>query len=122
MVIEDWEAYPNLPESFFEDYTMLGGTPRAGNGPKSARIHLWGMHGAGIGIVLDGTAQRPGGWTDEVARELKRRAPGQNAMSTTRKEADVPKILSGYSTAIRRYAALRGDREYKHAQRDYADL
>ena len=87
----------------------------SGQWGQNLRVSIFGeSHGAGIGIVLDGLPSGLAVDWDEVARELKRRAPGQNAMSTTRKEADVPKILSGVFNG---YAALRGDREYKHAQR-----
>ena len=52
-------------------------------------------HGPAIGVTLEGV---PSGIVidmDFIRTELKRRAPGQNAMSTTRKEADEPEILSG---------------------------
>ena len=68
----------------------------SGQWGQNLRVSIFGeSHGAGIGIVLDGLPSGLAVDWDEVARELKRRAPGQNAMSTTRKEADVPKILSG---------------------------
>ncbi|HIV67345.1 MAG TPA: chorismate synthase [Candidatus Butyricicoccus stercorigallinarum] len=52
-------------------------------------------HGGGIGCVLDGF---PAGIAyDEafVLSEMDRRAPGKNRQSTARREADLPKILSG---------------------------
>lgn len=52
-------------------------------------------HGAAMGVVLDGV---PAGLTvDETAlhAELLRRAPGQSAFTTSRKEPEVPEILSG---------------------------
>ena len=52
-------------------------------------------HGPAIGVTLEGV---PSGIVidmDFIRAELKRRAPGQNAMSTARKEADLPEILSG---------------------------
>lgn len=53
-------------------------------------------HGTSIGAVLDGL---PAGiaidW-EEVAREMERRAPGRNVMSTARKEGDAFQIESGY--------------------------
>jgi chorismate synthase len=52
-------------------------------------------HGAGLGVVIDGV---PGGLTvelDDLKHELKRRAPGNLKGTTTRKEADEPKIYSG---------------------------
>ena len=64
----------------------------SGQWGQNLRVSIFGeSHGAGIGIVLAGLPSGLAVDWDEVARELKGRAPGQNAMSTTRKEADVPK-------------------------------
>ena len=52
-------------------------------------------HSAAIGLTLCGL---PAGFSidmDELSAFLKRRAPGQNAWSTPRKEADAPEFLSG---------------------------
>ena len=52
-------------------------------------------HGPAIGVVLENV---PAGVTldmDAIAAEMARRAPGKNALSTPRKEADRPEILSG---------------------------
>ena len=53
-------------------------------------------HGRSIGVVLDGLP--PGLQIDEeeIAREMARRAPGQNALSTARKEQDAVSIESGF--------------------------
>lgn len=63
---------------------------------NTIKISIFGeSHGGGIGVVLDGF---PAGITvDEawILSELARRAPGKNKQSTTRKESDFPKILSG---------------------------
>ncbi|MBE5804547.1 MAG: chorismate synthase [Clostridiales bacterium] len=60
------------------------------------RISLFGQsHGEAIGITMDGF---PAGMTidmDRIAGEMRRRAPGQSLLTTPRKEADVPEILSG---------------------------
>lgn len=52
-------------------------------------------HGKAIGVVLTGLT--PGIELDEqaIAKEMARRAPGNDATSTTRKEADKVEILSG---------------------------
>ena len=90
----------------------------SGQWGQNLRVSIFGeSHGAGIGIVLDGLPSGLAVDWDEVARELKRRAPGQNAMSTTRKEADAQDPQRGIQRLYDGYAALRGDREYKHAQR-----
>ncbi len=61
------------------------------------KVSLFGeSHGAGIGITIDGL---PSGFEinmDEVLKEMARRAPGKSRLSTTRKEADMPEILSGF--------------------------
>lgn len=52
-------------------------------------------HGPAIGVVLENV---PSGLVldmEAVAREMDRRAPGKNLLSTTRREADAVKILSG---------------------------
>lgn len=53
-------------------------------------------HGKSIGVVLDGLP--PGLELDEeaIAREMARRAPGQNALGTARKESDTVEIQSGF--------------------------
>ncbi len=60
------------------------------------RVTLFGQsHGPAIGCVVDGyPAGRVIDW-DQVNALMARRAPGQNAWSTPRKEADAPEILSG---------------------------
>jgi chorismate synthase len=63
---------------------------------KIFKITTFGeSHGSALGVVVDGV---PAGLTidlSELMRELKRRAPGQHAIHTSRKEDDVPEILSG---------------------------
>ena len=52
-------------------------------------------HGPAIGVVLEGV---PAGLEldlDAIRLDLSRRAPGKNALSTARREADEPHILSG---------------------------
>ena len=52
-------------------------------------------HGPAIGVVLEGV---PAGLEldlDAIRFDLGRRAPGKNALSTQRREADEPQILSG---------------------------
>lgn len=52
-------------------------------------------HGEALGVVIDGM---PGGLDvslDDLRSELKRRAPGQHEVHTSRKEEDLPEIISG---------------------------
>ncbi len=68
----------------------------SGSFGKNINISIFGeSHGEGIGIVINGI--KPGFKIDmdKILEEMARRAPGQNAMSTSRKETDEPIILSG---------------------------
>ncbi len=60
------------------------------------KLSIFGQsHGAAIGMVLDGIpAGLPVDW-DKLQTFLNRRAPGQAAYATSRKEADKPELLSG---------------------------
>ena len=63
---------------------------------RNFKIAIFGeSHGPAIGMVIDGLP--PGFEPDlrEAAREMSRRAPG-GELSSSRKEADVPEILSGF--------------------------
>ena len=52
-------------------------------------------HGPAIGVTLEGVPAGLALDMDFIRSELARRAPGQNAMTTARKEKDEPEILSG---------------------------
>ena len=57
-------------------------------------------HGEAIGISMDGI---PAGMTidfDRLSREMARRAPGQSAMTTSRREPDAPEFLSGVLNGV----------------------
>ena len=64
---------------------------------NNIKISIFGeSHGRGIGINIDNL---PSGFfldMEEVMKEMKRRAPGKNNLSSERREEDVPEILSGY--------------------------
>lgn len=80
-------------------------------------------HSAAIGAVLDGM---PAGFapdTEELCRFMGRRAPGQNKMSTARREPDVPEILSGLSGGVTCGAPLSVViRNTDQRSGDYAEL
>lgn len=60
------------------------------------RISIFGQsHGEAIGVVVDGLPAGEAVDRDELQRFMERRAPGRNAHSTARREADVPRFLSG---------------------------
>lgn len=68
---------------------------------KNLTLSVFGQsHSTAIGAVLDGM---PAGFEpniDELHAFMKRRAPGQNKMSTQRKEDDLPEILSGLAGGL----------------------
>jgi len=69
----------------------------SGTWGNKIRYTIFGeSHGKGIGINIDGLP--PGLEIDlgEVNREMQRRAPGQNALSTARNEKDQATIWSGF--------------------------
>lgn len=65
------------------------------------KITIFGQsHSEAIGVVIDGV---PAGITldgEKIASFMARRAPGKNAYSTKRKEADCPEIVSGVVDGI----------------------
>ena len=63
---------------------------------RHLKLSLFGeSHGAGLGIVIDGLPPGLALDFEEIGREMARRAPGWNALSTPRRENDIPEILSG---------------------------
>ena len=52
-------------------------------------------HGPAIGVVLEGVPSGVALDMDRIGRDMARRAPGKSPLSTPRKEADQPEILSG---------------------------
>lgn len=60
------------------------------------RLSLFGQsHGPGVGVTLDGFPAGAGDRHGGRGRQMARRAPGQSALTTPRKESDLPEILSG---------------------------
>lgn len=53
-------------------------------------------HGVSIGLVIDGLPPGLALDTEQIAREMARRAPGKDKLSTSRKEADSFQIQSGF--------------------------
>lgn len=63
---------------------------------KRLKISVYGeSHGPAIGVVIDGLPSGIPIDESKVAKEMQRRAPGSQAGSTTRSEADLPTVLSG---------------------------
>lgn len=64
---------------------------------NNLKISIFGeSHGTGIGITIDGLPSGIELDLEEIDKEMNRRAPGRNNLSTARKEGDKPEILSGY--------------------------
>ncbi len=65
---------------------------------KNIRVSIFGQsHSPAVGVVIDGL---PAGFTPDLAALrafMKRRAPGQNLLSTQRSESDLFEVLSGLS-------------------------
>lgn len=60
------------------------------------RVTTFGeSHGEALGVIIDGMPAGLPVNLDDLKAELLRRAPGQHAVHTSRKEDDVPEILSG---------------------------
>ena len=82
----------------------------ASNFGKTIQVSTFGAsHGYAIGGIVEGL---PCGHTidiDELKTFLKRRAPGQNQLTTQRKEADTPEFLAGLvdGTLLNRSASPR---------------
>ncbi len=63
---------------------------------NKVRISIFGeSHGPAIGAVLEGLPAGEAIDLDAVLVQMRRRAPGQGRFSTSRREADTPKLLSG---------------------------
>ena len=68
---------------------------------KNIKISVFGQsHSEGIGVVIDGLPTGVRLDMEKIYAFMARRAPGNNAMSTARKEADKPEIISGLADGI----------------------
>ena len=65
-------------------------------------------HGKAIGIVIGNLPSGISIDEKEIQKDMKRRAPGQNKMSTARKEADQVEIISGIQNGMTTGAPLTG--------------
>lgn len=61
------------------------------------KVSIFGeSHGNAIGINIDGLPSGLELNLEDIAYEMRRRAPGKSPLSTARSEDDIPEILSGY--------------------------
>ncbi|WP_300282476.1 chorismate synthase [Peptacetobacter sp.] len=64
---------------------------------KNIKISIFGeSHGKEIGVVIDGIESGFEIDFDKIKKQMDRRKPGQNKLSTSRKEEDIPEIVSGF--------------------------
>lgn len=69
----------------------------SGIGGLNIKLAIYGeSHGKSIGLVLEGMPPGIELDLDKIMKEMARRAPGQNALSTPRKESDAFEIQSGF--------------------------
>lgn len=91
---------------------------------ENIKISIFGeSHGDAIGVVLDGL---PAGEKIDmcaVKKQMKRRAPGNSETATSRKESDLPRILSGVLNDITTGAPLAAIIENNNTRsKDYSDF
>lgn len=91
---------------------------------ENIKISIFGeSHGEAIGVVLDGL---PAGEEIDmcaVREQMKRRAPGNSETATSRKESDLPRILSGILNNITTGAPLAAIIENSNTRsKDYSDF
>ena len=96
----------------------------SGTWGRNLRLTIFGeSHGGGIGMVVDGI---PAGMpVDEaaIARDMARRAPGNDPTATARKEADAVRILSGVYRGFTTGAPLCGVIENTNTRsQDYENI
>ncbi|MGF7186200.1 chorismate synthase [Desulfitispora alkaliphila] len=73
----------------------------SGSWGRNIRLSIYGeSHGAAVGIILDGV--KPGIELDMdfIERQMERRAPGRDSISTSRREQDKVQILSGIKDGV----------------------
>jgi chorismate synthase len=88
------------------------------------KVSIFGeSHGDAIGVVIDGLPPGHKIDFDFVYEEMKRRAPGQDSLSTLRVEKDVPKVLSGIFQERTTGAPLSAIIENNNTKsKDYSEL
>ena len=91
---------------------------------ENLKLTIFGQsHSPAIGVTIEGIPAGEKVDLDELQRFLSRRAPGKNAWSTPRKEADAPEILSGLVNGYTCGAPLTAIiRNTNTRSQDYANL
>ena len=82
-----------------------------------------GSHTQAIGVTIDGLPAGEPIDLEAIYEQMARRAPGQDATATARKEADMPRILCGYLNGVTTGAPLTAVIENTNQRsKDYEDL
>jgi chorismate synthase len=91
---------------------------------KNLKIQLFGQsHSECVGVVMDGLPAGELLDMEKIQTYLKRRAPGQSALTTSRKETDLPRIVCGLAEGATCGAPLCALFENKDTRsEDYQDL
>ncbi|MBP3330564.1 MAG: chorismate synthase [Clostridia bacterium] len=68
---------------------------------EKVKVTIFGQsHSEAIGVVIDGLPAGKKLDFEQIEKFMSRRAPGKNKFSTARKEADLPKIISGIADGV----------------------
>ena len=91
---------------------------------KNVKVSVFGQsHSAGIGAVINGIPAGIKIDMDKVAAFMALRAPGKNKLSTARKEADLPEVLSGILDGVTTGAPICAIiRNNDTRSKDYANI
>lgn len=91
---------------------------------ESIKVSIFGgSHTEAIGVTIDGLPAGEAVDMNEVLRQMARRAPGQDATATPRKESDTPRVLCGLLNGVTTGAPLTAIIENtSQRSKDYSDL
>lgn len=88
------------------------------------RVSIFGeSHSAAIGVVIEGLPAGSAIDMEKLQRFMERRAPGRDALSTARREADAPEFLCGVKGGVATGAPISAIiRNGDTRSNDYADI
>ena len=88
------------------------------------RVSIFGeSHSAAIGVVIEGLPAGSAIDMEKLQRFMERRAPGRDALSTARREADAPEFLCGVKGGVATGAPISAIiRNADTRSNDYADI
>lgn len=88
------------------------------------KLSIYGeSHGEAIGVVIDGIESGISIDMENIEKDMERRAPGRNNLSTQRKERDRPEILSGIFNGLTTGAPISVMiRNFDKHSKDYSNI